>query len=125
MNKLFVSSFLSFVILFLISLLTGYLYYGSMSVLSFINTSFIYASIFIFVSLLLLVTQKGFFDGITYGFRRIFASSQYDKELEEDVNKNMRPPSVLTQSLSIKPLLLGSIILFGAMLISLYFYYSN
>ncbi|CAG9622855.1 DUF3899 domain-containing protein [Sutcliffiella rhizosphaerae] len=125
MNKSVKSSLTIFIFLFIITMITTYLYYGVINLLTFINTSFIFSSIIIFLSLLLLITKKGFFDGITYGFRRIFATSQYDKELEEDIKNEMRPPSEITRTISSKPLLIAGLILFIFMLISLFFFYNN
>ncbi|WP_060665188.1 DUF3899 domain-containing protein [Bacillus sp. CHD6a] len=123
------TSIRSFLIVFSILLITtfgtSWIYYKEFTLLSFINTSFIISSIFIFISLFTLVVQKGFFDGITYSFRRIFASSQPDKELEEDIRNEMRPPSELLQPVSTKQLLLASILLLFCMLISLFMYYNS
>ncbi len=107
------------------TLITSYLYYGSVTLLTFINTSFTYSSILVFLSLLTLVTKRGFFDGITYSFRRIFASSQPDKQLENDIRNEMRPPSELLHPLSIQPMLIASLLLFLCMMASLFIYYNS
>ncbi|WP_053073808.1 DUF3899 domain-containing protein [Bacillus sp. LL01] len=125
MNISFKITLIFFCVLFGVTLITSYLYYGDISLLTFINTSFLYSSILIFLSLLTLVTQKGFFDGITYSFRRIFASSQADKQLEHDIRNEMRPPSELLQPLSTQPMLMASLLLFLCMLGSLFVYYSS
>ncbi|WP_404449285.1 DUF3899 domain-containing protein [Sutcliffiella horikoshii] len=116
-------SFLFFIILLVATLSTSWIYYGKITLLTFINTSFTVSSTFIFVSLFILVVQKGFFDGITYSFRRIFASTQPDKELENDIRNEMRPPSELLQPLSMQHVFIASFLLFLGMLISLFVYY--
>ncbi|NLP50714.1 DUF3899 domain-containing protein [Bacillus sp. RO1] len=125
MNISIRSSLIFFFILLLATLGTSWLYYGEINLLSFINTSFIISSVFIFISLFTLVVQKGFFDGITYSFRRIFASSQPDKELEQDIRNEMRPPSELLQPVSTQQILLASLLLLICMLISLFMYYNS
>ncbi|MEA3322172.1 MAG: DUF3899 domain-containing protein [Bacillota bacterium] len=125
MNISIRTSLIIFSILLLATFGTSWIYYGEITLLSFINTSFIISSVFIFISLFTLVVQKGFFDGITYSFRRIFASSQPDKELEEDIRNEMRPPSELLQPVSTQQILLASLLLLICMLISLFMYYSS
>jgi len=118
-------SLIFFLILLLATFGTSWLYYGEINLLTFINTSFTISSVFIFISLFTLVVQKGFFDGITYSFRRIFASSQPDKELEQDIRNEMRPPSELFQPLSTQHVFVASLLLFLCMLISLLMYYNS
>ncbi|NMH71859.1 DUF3899 domain-containing protein [Bacillus sp. RO2] len=125
MNISIRTSLIIFSILLLATFGTSWIYYGEITLLSFINTSFIISSVFIFISLFTLVVQKGFFDGITYSFRRIFASSQPDKELEEDIRNEMRPPSELLQPVSTQQILLASLLLLICMLISLFMYYNS
>jgi membrane protein YdbS with pleckstrin-like domain len=125
MNISIRTSLIIFSILLLATFGTSWIYYGEITLLSFINTSFIISSVFIFISLFTLVVQKGFFDGITYSFRRIFASSQPDKELEEDIRNEMRPPSELLQPVSTQQILLASLLLLICMLIALFMYYNS
>ncbi|TYS65705.1 DUF3899 domain-containing protein [Sutcliffiella horikoshii] len=125
MKILIRSSLVFFFILLLATFATSWIYYGEITLLSFINTSFIISSVIIFISLFTLVVQKGFFDGITYSFRRIFASSQPDKELEQDIRNEMRPPSELLQPVSTQQLLLASLLLLICMFISLFMYYNS
>ncbi|MCM3616865.1 DUF3899 domain-containing protein [Sutcliffiella horikoshii] len=125
MKNSFKGSLLFFCVLLGITFITSYFYYGAITLLAFINTSFTFSSILLFLSLLTLVTKRGFFDGITYSFRRIFASSQPDKQLEDDIRNEMRPPSELLQPLSTKPMLLASLLLFLSMLVSLFVFYNS
>ncbi|WP_157663735.1 DUF3899 domain-containing protein [Sutcliffiella horikoshii] len=125
MNISIKSSLVFFLILLLATFGTSWIYYGGINLLNFINTSFTISSIFIFISLFTLVVQKGFFDGITYSFRRIFASTQPDKELEQDIRNEMRPPSELLQPLSTQHIFTASMLLFLCMLISLFMYYNS
>ncbi|WP_404461641.1 DUF3899 domain-containing protein [Sutcliffiella horikoshii] len=125
MNISIRSSLIFFLILLLATFGTSWIYYGKINLLTFINTSFTISSVFIFISLFTLVVQKGFFDGITYSFRRIFASSQPDKELEQDIRNEMRPPSELLQPLSTQHIFVASLLLFLFMLISLFMYYNS
>ncbi|WP_339149634.1 MULTISPECIES: DUF3899 domain-containing protein [unclassified Sutcliffiella] len=125
MKNSFKVSIIFFFVLLGITLITGYFYYETINLLAFINTSFTYSSILLFLSLLTTVTKRGFFDGITYSFRRIFASSQPDKQLEDDIRNEMRPPSELLQPLSTQPMLFASLLLFLCMLVSLFIYYNS
>ncbi|MCG1020109.1 DUF3899 domain-containing protein [Sutcliffiella horikoshii] len=118
-------SIIFFFVLLGITLIAGYYYYEAIDLLAFINTSFTISSILLFLSLLTTVTKRGFFDGITYSFRRIFASSQPDKQLEDDIRNEMRPPSELLQPLSIQPMLFASVLLFLCMLVSLFIFYNS
>lgn len=125
MKNSFKVSILFFFVLLGITLIAGYFYYKAIDLLAFINTSFTISSILLFLSLLTTVTKRGFFDGITYSFRRIFASSQPDKQLEDDIRNEMRPPSELLQPLSIQPMLFASVLLFLCMLVSLFIFYNS
>ncbi|MFE7063475.1 DUF3899 domain-containing protein [Sutcliffiella sp. NPDC057660] len=125
MNKTFKSAAIYFLILLSLTLCAGYFYYGTFSLLVFINTSFFFSGSTLFFSLLILVTQKGFFDGITYGFRKIFASKQADKQLEEDLATEMRNPSELLDPINIFPMVIGASTLFTCMLLGLFVYYNS
>lgn len=125
MKNSFKVSILFFFVLLGITFIAGYFYYEAIDLLAFINTSFTISSILLFLSLLTTVTKRGFFDGITYSFRRIFASSQPDKQLEDDIRNEMRPPSELLQPLSIQPMLFASVLLFLCMLVSLFIFYNS
>ncbi|WP_417897310.1 DUF3899 domain-containing protein [Bacillus haimaensis] len=125
MNKTIKSAGIYFLVLLSLTLCTGYFYYGTFSLLVFINTSFFFSGITLFFSLLILVTQKGFFDGISYGFRKIFATKQADKQLEEDLASEMRNPSELLDPINIFPMAIGASALFACMLLSLFVYYNS
>lgn len=125
MNKTLKSAAIYFLVLLSLTLCAGYFYYGTFSLLAFINSSFFFSAITLFFSLLILVTQKGFFDGITYGFRKIFAAKQADKQLEEDLATEMRNPSELLDPINIFPMVIGASTLFVCMLLGLFAYYNS
>jgi hypothetical protein len=125
MNKSLKSAVIFFLVLLSFTLIVGYFYYGIFSLLVFINTSFFFSGVSLFFSLLILVTQKGFFDGITYGFRKIFATKQADKKLEEDLATEMRNPSELLDPINIFPMAIGASFLFACMLLGLFVYYNS
>ncbi|WP_223700689.1 DUF3899 domain-containing protein [Sutcliffiella deserti] len=125
MKKLTKHSLIYFVILLFLSIIVGVIYYNNFSLLVFINTSFFVSGTLLSFSLLILVTQNGFFDGITYGFRKVFASRQADKELEQDIRNEMRDPSELLDPIHVSPMIIGSSLLFLCMLFSLLVYYNS
>ncbi|WP_157842746.1 MULTISPECIES: DUF3899 domain-containing protein [Bacillus] len=113
---------IQFLILLLLTILISLLYYKEISLLTLINTSFVLSSVIIFTTLLLFVTQKGFFDGISYGFRKIFATSQADKDLERDIS-TLRPPSELVAPIQAANVMYSSLLLFVLMLIGVFMFY--
>ncbi|WP_078381431.1 DUF3899 domain-containing protein [Sutcliffiella halmapala] len=123
MKKSYKPTLIFFFILTLTTILFGFLYYGTFNLLVFINTSFFFSGLFLSLSLLILVTKNGFFDGITFGFRKIIASRQMDKDLENDIRNEMRPPSELVDPISLFPMFTGSFLLFLCMIFSLFGYY--
>lgn len=125
MNKSLKSAVIYFLVLLSFTIVVGYFYYGTFSLLVFINASFFFSGITLFFSLLILVTQKGFFDGITYGFRKIFASKQADRQLEEDLATELRNPSELLDPINIFPMALGASFLFLCMISCLFVYYNS
>ncbi|MCA1320081.1 DUF3899 domain-containing protein [Bacillus tianshenii] len=125
MNKTIKTAAIYFLVLLILTICAGYFYYGTFSLLVFINTSFFFSGITLFFTMLILVTQKGFFDAITYGFRKIFAAKQADKQLEEDSSTEMRNPSELLDSINVSPLLIGALLLLVCMLIGLVVFYNS
>ena len=113
---------IQFLVLMALTFLFSFLFYKELSLLTFINTSFILSSIVIFTVLLLFVTQKGFFDGISYGFRKMFAMSQADKKLERDPSE-IRPPSELVAPIEATNVFISALLLFGFMLLGIFMFY--
>ncbi len=89
--------------------------YNQLSLLHFINISFYFSSAYIFIGLLLFVTNQGFFDGISYGFRKLYRNKEEHKE----------PIIPLSELISVShtKLLHSGIILLLIMLVALWFYY--
>ncbi|MBS2968378.1 DUF3899 domain-containing protein [Metabacillus sp. KIGAM252] len=103
-----------------ISLIGCFLYYRELTLLGFINSSFIVGGFLLFASLFGTVAQSGFFDAATYGMRRTFKINGKDMDKEEA--QSMRPFSELV-SFSVSPLLFASLALLGLMMIGLGLYY--
>ncbi|MGM9927272.1 MAG: DUF3899 domain-containing protein [Bacillus sp. (in: firmicutes)] len=101
----------------LLTFVLSFTIYKQVSLLHFINISFYFSSSYIFLGLLLFVTNKGFFDGISYSFRKMFKSNHP----EEDKN-DIVPLSELI-SLSHSKFLTCGILVLSIMLICLWFYY--
>ncbi|MGD6817640.1 DUF3899 domain-containing protein [Metabacillus sp. 84] len=103
------------------SLIISILLYGSVTLLSLINLLFLIGGAFLFTALFIMVAQGGFFDGITYSFRRTFQSGGRDLSREEA--DEMRPFSELL-SLPFIPIMLAGASLTGVMLVCLGFFYA-
>lgn len=115
--KLFTTVFTgSFVLVLLLSLL----FYREITILHYINISFYISGVLLAVCLFLLVSQGGFFDGITQGFRRTFQSK--GKDLDKEEVEEMRLFSELL-SIEYMPFLLAGLLLAATMLGSLFVYY--
>jgi Domain of unknown function (DUF3899) len=111
----------TFVIVSLVvTILLSFLIYHKLTLLHFINISFLFAGAFLFLSLLTITVKGGFFDGITYGFRRMFVSK--GKELSKQEVNEMTPVSEML-NFDHFPLLISGIVLTIVMCIALIFYY--
>ncbi|MFS0782881.1 DUF3899 domain-containing protein [Bacillus sp. 1P06AnD] len=104
----------------LASVLLSFIAYKQLALLHFINISFYFSSAYIMAGLLILVVDKGFFDGMSYSFRRLFKRNS-SSEAGEDVN-DIVPLSQLV-NLPYSSLLISGFILLGIMLISLMVFY--
>jgi hypothetical protein len=112
--------YLIFLIVIATILLTSILsiiVHGQVSLLHYINISFYFSSAYIALGLLILVVDKGFFDGISYSFRRTFKKTNTNED-EDDII----PLSELI-SLPYSQLLYSGLALLSIMLICLMFYY--
>jgi hypothetical protein len=109
------------VITIIIVLVLSFFIYQQISLLHFINLTFIISSFFILLSLLIFVTKTGFFDGITFSFRKIYKSTLKFKGFEDDF-EHMRLPSEHTTNISISPFLITGTLLLIMMFIALVIY---
>lgn len=115
-NKIY-RFFLSSVVL---TVLLSIFIYGRLTLLHLINISFYISATLLFVSLLTITVKGGFFDGITYGFRRMFRVK--GKELTKVEVNEMIPVSELF-SLDHKPLFITGLLMTVLMLAGLFIYY--
>ena len=101
----------------LLTILLSLTVHGQLSLLHFINISFYFSSTYIFIGLLIFVTNQGFFDGISHGFRKLFKSNT------NEADKNEIVP--LSQLISIPhaQLLYSGLIVLLIMFVCLWFYY--
>jgi hypothetical protein len=88
--------------------------------LHFINISFFIAAAFLFIALLTITVRGGFFDGITYGFRRMFVSK--GRELSKEEVHEMIPVSEL-MNFDHSPILISGLLMTVVMLVALFIYY--
>lgn len=105
----------------LLTFLLSVIVHGEISLLHFINISFYFSSAYLVFGLLMLVVEKGFFDGISYSFRRVFKRNSIS-EAEEDVNDI--PPLSQIVEIPYSPLLYSGSALMLIMLVTLWFWYS-
>jgi hypothetical protein len=110
LKKILLAAMIAVMIVVLFSLI----FFKEISLLHFIDISFYFSAALILVSLLTMVVQKGFFDGIFYSFRSVFNRSG-DKE-------EVTPLSDLI-SFRYNLLLSVGLVLLIIMIGSLFFYY--
>jgi hypothetical protein len=101
------------ILVFIISLIK----YHSVTLLQYINISFVIGGIFFFCAIFLFLASSGFFDITHAGFQKIFK-----KQRDEDGNKELIPLSEL-MDINFSPLLINGIIMLAIMLIALFFYF--
>ncbi|KKI93698.1 hypothetical protein WQ54_03115 [Bacillus sp. SA1-12] len=109
-----------FIVSFCATILLSFLIYHKLTLLHFINLSFFIAGAFLFLALLTITVKGGFFDGITYGFRRTFISK--GKVLSKNEVKEMKPISEMI-TFHYSPLLINGLLMLAIMLIALFIYY--
>lgn len=102
-------------------LLCSLILYKKITLISFINLSFYVSSLLILFSLLVFVVQKGFFDGISYGFRKLFKRNNKDPFGSYEQEEEILPLSEMIR-ISFSPLLISGLILLLLMLIGLWIY---
>lgn len=86
------------------------------NLLSYINVSFFYGGVLMFIGIMIYVVQSGFFDIFTISMRKVFTP----KSTLED--ESMRPPSELVSIPYVPILSVGSVtvLLMGAALFTYY-----
>jgi Domain of unknown function (DUF3899) len=113
-------SFTLFIVSLSLTILLSFLIYHKLTLLYFINISFLFAGTLIFLSLLTITIKGGFFDGITYGFRRMFMSK--GKELSKQEVHDMPPVSEM-MDFDHLPMLISGILMSLVMVFALVIYY--
>jgi Domain of unknown function (DUF3899) len=104
----------------ILSILLSFFIYQKLTLLSFINISFFFGAGLLFIAFLTLTVKGGFFDGITYGFRRMFVSK--GKELSKQEVDEMTPVSELL-TFNHSPFLISGLIVTVIMTLATIFYY--
>jgi hypothetical protein len=102
------------------TILLSFLIYQKLTLLYFVNISFFISASFLFIALFTITVKGGFFDGITYGFRRMFVSK--GTELSKKEVHEMIPVSEL-MNFDHSPMLFSGILLTVVMLLALFIYY--
>lgn len=113
-------SFTIIIVSLCLTILLSFFTYQKLTLLNFINISFFFASGLLFIAFLTITVKGGFFDGITYGFRRMFISK--GKELSKKEVEEMTPVSELI-TFSHSPFLISGLILTAIMVMALFIYY--
>ncbi|WP_165967152.1 DUF3899 domain-containing protein [Jeotgalibacillus sp. S-D1] len=106
----------SFLLCFTISLL----YYGELTLLTFVNSTFFIGGALIFFSLTVFVLSTGFFDVVSNSFRRTFSMSRV---MNKEEAEEMRSLSEAISIVNIKPFLYAGIIIYFAMAVGLVIFY--
>ncbi|WP_077329441.1 DUF3899 domain-containing protein [Virgibacillus siamensis] len=91
-NKLFTGTFITGVVL---SLALSYFIYKSFTLLALINATFIVSLFYLIFGSALFLVQTGFFNGITYSFKRFFRRTKKIDEMIYEVNPQLEEDSYL------------------------------
>jgi hypothetical protein len=102
-------------LIFIVSLIK----YRSVTLLQYINISFVISGIFFFCAIFLFLASSGFFDITHAGFRKVFKKQRSE---DEEQGEELRSLSEL-MDINFSPLLINGIIMIAIMLIALFFYY--
>ncbi|WP_418937041.1 DUF3899 domain-containing protein [Metabacillus fastidiosus] len=105
----------------LITIFLPILFHGNISLELFINYTFVISLLHLSLTLLMVTVKSGFYDGITFGFRRFFITN--GRYLSKQEVENIQPLSHLIKFNQL-PFLASGTILFIVMLFSLFIYYS-
>lgn len=112
-NQIIMFFLVSQIVIFLLSFLVS----KEISLLHYINTSFYIGASFIFISLLFITVQSGFFDVVSHSFRLFFSGkTMTKKEVDE-----MRPLSKVI-TFNYNPLFINGLLIILVMLVALYIY---
>lgn len=103
-----------------LTILLSFIIYQKLTILSFINISFFFALGLLFISFFTITVKGGFFDGITYGFRRMFVSK--GKVLSKQEVNEMTPVSELL-TFDHSPFLTSGLVMTGIVVIGTVLYY--
>jgi hypothetical protein len=106
-----------FFILQILIFITSLLYNNKVTLLSYINITFYFASAFLLSALLIYVIRTGFFDTVTKGFSKAFSRDHENTKIAE-----ITPLSKLV-SISQKSLFIYGLLLTICMTIALIIYY--
>ncbi|MFD1735311.1 DUF3899 domain-containing protein [Bacillus salitolerans] len=113
---------ISFIISILVAILFSYFYYKEITILSLINGLFMVGLLLFILSGAFYILRSGFFDTMTYSFRRFYKLfSKTGQQLGNDLDQ-MALPSQLNYPM-LKPLFLSSIMTLLLMLILLTIFY--
>ncbi|MGN1401508.1 MAG: DUF3899 domain-containing protein [Bacillus sp. (in: firmicutes)] len=104
----------------LLTILLSLLIHKELSLLHFINISFYFCSAYIMAGALFLVIDRGFFDGISYSFRKMFRNTN-KMETEDDKNEIIPLSELFTMPYS--SLLYSGLIIMAFMLVGLWLWY--
>lgn len=91
------------------------------NLLHYINQLFYFAYFYIFIGIIMWVVKGGFFDGITYGFRRFSNRMSKNKDYLDDWKEKPLPSQTINKSLPGFFMFHGSVLSIG--LIALLFIY--
>ena len=107
----------NFLIAHIVILLLIFSYYNEMTLLSYINSSFIVGGLLTFIGLVSYIFSTGFFDVFTISMRKVVTS----KKRMDDV-MSMRPPSKIFTG-TVSPILGSGALILATMSIALLFFY--
>ncbi|MGG3888312.1 DUF3899 domain-containing protein [Metabacillus fastidiosus] len=105
-----------------LAILLPIIFHGEISLILFINSTFFISGTYLFLILLTMTVKSGFYDGITFGFRRLFTTN--GKYLSRWEAENMTPSSKLITFNQV-PILISGLTLFFIMLCCLFIHYSS
>ncbi|MED1202515.1 DUF3899 domain-containing protein [Heyndrickxia acidicola] len=101
----------------IVVLIVSLIKYHSVTLLHYINISFVIGGIFFFCAIFLFLAGSGFFDISHASFRKVFKSRRKEEEDEEH-----KPLSEILD-FNFSPLLLNGCVMIAIMLLALFVYY--
>ncbi|SFJ65585.1 protein of unknown function [Halobacillus dabanensis] len=94
------------------------------NLLHYINQLFYFAYFYIFIGIIMWVVKGGFFDGITYGFRRFSNRMSKNKDYLDDWKEKPLPSKTINKSLPGFFIFHGIVLSIG-LIVLLFIYYSS